>query len=372
VDATFTETQELLADVAGRIAAGSMEDGATPGQAWSAVVDAGLLGLHLAEERGGGGAGVVELAIVAEALGRVVAPVPFAGPVLALELLAAAGAPDEWLLGVADGHRRATLALDPTLGAPAALEGDGPSLGFDATGAGHFVGLHRTTGGTGAGGQGVAVATGRGTPKGSADLTRDLVEVPTVEVEQVGGSLDPGALVRWEALAQVVLCADMAGAMRGALDLAVVHARERQQFGRPVGSFQAVQHLAADQHVSCEASRRITYYAAWAVDQLDADQALLAALTAKAYVGPRAREVTEAVLQIHGGMGHTWENRPHLFLRRALLDRAVLGDESAVLPRIAAMPFHQPASGRTEPGARRPEDGPDRQGPDHKREEPHR
>ena len=127
----------------------------------------------------------------------------------------------------------------------------------------------------------------------------------------------------------------MVGVMAGSLALAVAYAKERVQFKRPIGSFQAIAHLAADQHVSTEASRSATYYAAWAVDGLAPAEALAAARIAKAYVSPLAREVTEAVLQIHGGIGHTWEHSGHYFLRRALLSRRTLGDESVQLARIA-------------------------------------
>jgi alkylation response protein AidB-like acyl-CoA dehydrogenase len=127
----------------------------------------------------------------------------------------------------------------------------------------------------------------------------------------------------------------MVGAMTGSLELAVEYAKERVQFKRPIGSFQAIAHLAADQHVSTEASRSATYYAAWAVDGLSPAEALAAARIAKAYVSPLARQVTEAVLQIHGGIGHTWEHPAHYFLRRALLSRRTLGDESVHLSQIA-------------------------------------
>jgi alkylation response protein AidB-like acyl-CoA dehydrogenase len=123
--------------------------------------------------------------------------------------------------------------------------------------------------------------------------------------------------------------------MAGSLELAVAYAKERVQFKRPIGSFQAIAHLAADQHVSTEASRSATYYAAWAVDGLAPADALAAARIAKAYVSPLAREVTEAVLQIHGGIGHTWEHRGHYYLRRALLSRRTLGDESVQLAHVA-------------------------------------
>jgi alkylation response protein AidB-like acyl-CoA dehydrogenase len=151
----------------------------------------------------------------------------------------------------------------------------------------------------------------------------------------IGDALTETARLRWEALGLVLLCADMVGAMTGSLELAVAYAKERVQFKRPIGSFQAIAHLAADQHVSTEASRSATYYAAWAVDGLAPAEALAAARIAKAYVSPLAREVTEAVLQIHGGIGHTWEHRAHYFLRRVLLSRRTLGDESVHLSQIA-------------------------------------
>jgi alkylation response protein AidB-like acyl-CoA dehydrogenase len=151
----------------------------------------------------------------------------------------------------------------------------------------------------------------------------------------VGDPLTDAARLRWEALGLVLLCADMVGAMAGSLALAVAYAKERVQFKRPIGSFQAIQHLAAEQHVSTEASRSATYYAAWAVDGLAPADALAAARIAKAYVSPLAREVTEAVLQIHGGIGHTWEHSAHYYLRRALLSRRTLGDESVHLAHIA-------------------------------------
>jgi alkylation response protein AidB-like acyl-CoA dehydrogenase len=143
-------------------------------------------------------------------------------------------------------------------------------------------------------------------------------------------------LQRWQAFALSVLCADMVGAMAGGLQMAVAYASQRVQFGRPIGSFQSIQHLCAEQLVSVEAARSATYHAAWAVDGLPASEALLAARIAKAYVSREAPLVAEAVLQVHGGIGHTWESLAHVFLRRALLDRAMLGDQSVHLSAIAA------------------------------------
>jgi alkylation response protein AidB-like acyl-CoA dehydrogenase len=331
--ATFTDEQQQLADLAERMAeriGADARGGGDPDAGWPLLVESGLVGLRLPAAAGGGAASAVEVAIVAEALGRHAAPAPFAGPVLAGDLLASAGAPSDLLDEVASGQRRLTIALDRSLSGPGHLDLDRDAIGWDSRGAGSLVGLVREPDGT----VRVALST-TGTALESSDLTRQLVRVGTAAPTAVGGPLSEATLQRWEALGLVLLCADMVGAMAGSLALAVAYAKERVQFKRPIGSFQAMQHLAAEQHVSTEASRSATYYAAWAVDGLVPADALRAARIAKAYVSPLAREVTEAVLQIHGGIGHTWEHSAHYYLRRALLSRRTLGDESVHLAHIA-------------------------------------
>ena len=118
------------------------------------------------------------------------------------------------------------------------------------------------------------------------------------------------------------------GVMAGALDLAVEHADGRIQFGVPIGRFQAVQHLLADAHVDVEGARSLVNHAAWAIDHIDLADAVTAAHVAKAYCSEKGKLVCEATIQVHGGMGMTWECRAHLFHRRAMADRALLGDEA--------------------------------------------
>jgi len=139
---------------------------------------------------------------------------------------------------------------------------------------------------------------------------------------------------RWHAQALAWLCADLVGTCTGALEGAVAHARVRQQFGRPIGSFQAVQQLCADQLVTVEACRSITWQAAWAADALEPSEALVQAQMAKAYCSEVARTVCEGAIQVWGGLGMTWECPAHRYLRRALLDRQLLGDERAQLGAI--------------------------------------
>jgi len=334
--ATFTEEQQQLAELAEGLAERIAVDGRGGGDAdvgWPLLVETGLIGLRLPAEAGGGGASAVEVAVVAEALGRHAAPTPFVGPVLAGDLLTSAGAPTDLLEDVATGQRRLTIALHRSLSGPGWVDGDrdDSAIGWDSRGAESLVGLVREPDGT----VRVALSPGTGPALSSSDLTRQLVGAGAGAPTVVGDALSEGARLRWEAFGLVLLCADMVGAMTGSLELAVAYAKERVQFKRLIGSFQAIAHLAADQHVSTEASRSATYYAAWAVDGLAPAEALAAARIAKAYVSPRAREVTEAVLQIHGGIGHTWEHRAHYFLRRALLSRRTLGDESVHLAHIA-------------------------------------
>ncbi len=142
--------------------------------------------------------------------------------------------------------------------------------------------------------------------------------------------------MRWHALGVALTSADLVGVMRGAIDLACAYATSRQQFGRPVGSFQAIQHLLADALVLMEGSRSVTRHAAWAVDALPADDALAAAAGAKAYCARSARSVCETSIQVHGGIGNTWECLAHVHLRRALLSSEILGGVGVNMARVLA------------------------------------
>jgi alkylation response protein AidB-like acyl-CoA dehydrogenase len=122
--------------------------------------------------------------------------------------------------------------------------------------------------------------------------------------------------------------------MRGAVDLAADYARSRRQYGATIGSFQAVQHLLADAFAAMEGSRSIALHAAWAVDALPPFEALAATSAAKAYCTRAARSVCETAIQVHGGIGNTWECLAHLYLRRALLSGDVLGGVGANLARV--------------------------------------
>ena len=166
---------------------------------------------------------------------------------------------------------------------------------------------------------------------GSADLTRTLLR-PDFQapldggVELAGKPLAADEIDRWLALALVTLAADAAGAMRQGMQDAVEYSKVRVQYGVPIGSFQAIQHLCADMLVQVASTTSAINYAAWAVDELEPKEALLAARVAKAYSSLSAMNVSETVMQIYGGIGQTWEHIAHFVTRRTLLDRQVFGD----------------------------------------------
>jgi alkylation response protein AidB-like acyl-CoA dehydrogenase len=151
-----------------------------------------------------------------------------------------------------------------------------------------------------------------------------------------GSTISADAVIRWTALGLALTCADLVGVMRGAIDLTVAYANEREQFGTPVGSFQAVQHLLADAAVHMEGSRTAALHAAWAVDALPPEDALASAASAKAYTARAARAVCEIAIQVHGGIGNTWECLAHVYLRRALLSTDLFGGIGTNLARVLA------------------------------------
>ncbi len=335
MDATLNDEESLLAETAGRVAAGLSGDAGDvdADRAWRALDESGFVAMRA--DSGPGGASVVDAVLCAEAFGRAASAIPLVGPLLAVELLRVARTGDEGDgRSTADGGGRATIALDGTLGdvagaalgAAGAFGAAGTAMAFDALGASAAVGLD--------GGRPVAVDVGPPVA-GSADLSRVVAEL-TGEPRPIGGAVDAVGLERWRSFGLVLVSADIVGAMTGALAMAVAYAGQRRQFGQPIGSFQAIQHLCAEQHVSVEAARSITYYAAWAVDHPEEAAGAEVARVAKAYVGRVARQVGEAVIQVHGGIGHTWECDAHRYLRRLLVDRAVLGDEHRQEGELAA------------------------------------
>ena len=303
--------------------------------AWSALAGLGLLSLRAPAAAGGGDSTTVDVVIVAEALAAGLLAVPFLGAgALATELLLAGGAPESTLAQVAKGELLLAVAVGGGLDGGGDIAG--PAVAPDGAGATAVLVLEDQ--GEGDGPRLVALAPGEaGAP---LDLTRCWVRPDPgqrLEVGDLGGPIGPEALGRFECRALALLSADLVGLSAAALSQAVDYAQGRIQFGSPIGSFQAVQHLCAEQAVTVEGARALTHYAAWAADELSLDEALLSARTAKAYCSKAGKTVTEAVVQVFGGMGITWECLAHVALKRALVDAAWFGDEREQLQKIARL-----------------------------------
>jgi alkylation response protein AidB-like acyl-CoA dehydrogenase len=293
-----------------------------------AVRDAGWLELRHDSGDGSPWASGVEVAIVADALAGAVADVAFAGPVLAADLARRVGltevddavvafAPDLIHPAVADGGRitRSAHAID------GGREGRDHAYVLVAEGDGHYL-AHAPV----------------SPPSDGTDLTRTVREVAAgASVELVPGqtrALTDDDLAQWAALGLALTSADLVGLMRGVLDVTVEYAAERKQYGVPVGSFQAVQHLLADAHTLMEGSLSVALHASWAVDNLPPADARAAGRVAKAYCARAARTVGETAIQVHGGIGNTWECIVHLYVRRALLSSQWFGDDGEQLREI--------------------------------------
>ena len=266
----------------------------------------------------------VEVAIIARALGRGAADTPYLGPVVAVDLARHAG------LEVEDAS--ASVVFDRSLLdfalAPASAEG----VAVDCAGSTRGLTLV-----AGPGGDAHVVEVALPEPVPETDLTRAVAPVALdgVVPDGDGGAVGHDAIARARALALTISVADLLGAMEGVLETSAEYAKERQQYGVPIGSFQAVQHLLAEARVLVEGSISVAQYAAWAVDALPPDEALEAGSVAKAYCARAARTVCETAIQVHGGIGNTWECFVHVYLRRALLSSAVLGDEGHHLRALA-------------------------------------
>jgi hypothetical protein len=255
--------------------------------------------------------------------------------VLAPDLLVAAGA-DAVLERVANGELRLAPAFRTDLTGLATL-GD-HAVAVDARGASHALLLDDE--------RRLAAVTLGEDPLNPLDLTRALIPIASGSIDDdigdLGGAIDDASWAAAQALLLTTFAADLVGVMQGALDDAVGYVAERRQFGVPVGTFQAVQHLAADALVQLEGARSCCWYAAWAVDRLPPDEALLAAHVANGYASRAGLAVVEATVQMFGGIAITWEQASHLRLRRALFDRQVGGDEAVQYAEVARLRLARP------------------------------
>jgi alkylation response protein AidB-like acyl-CoA dehydrogenase len=270
-------------------------------------------------------ASAVEASIVAEELGRGLADTSFLGPTLAADLRRRTGG------GVPPNRESVALLAD--LSGPAESSSPGAVVVDCQDAASGLVLINGDSGWA-------LAAVALGPVCEAVDLTRSTAPVASgpdsPEVAGLGGVLSDDDLRAWWSLGLALTCADLVGVMRGVIALAGDYAGSRRQFGVPIGSFQAMQHLLADALVAMEGSRSVALHAAWAVDALPPADALAAASVAKAFCARAARSVCETGIQVHGGIGNTWDCLAHVFLRRAVLSTDILGGVGVSLNRVLA------------------------------------
>ncbi|SHN87492.1 Acyl-CoA dehydrogenase [Geodermatophilus obscurus] len=279
-----------------------------------ALADIGFLGMTVPEAAGGAGGSLLDLAVVAEQGGAVLA-----GPSLVTAARAAvllADAPD-LAAQLADGSAAFAVVDGP-------VTGSSPSI--DAAGATLFLGLDDGA---------LVVGEGEATPGRPLDATRGLASVRLTSRRVLAE--DAGQLwARARQAAAVVLAAEDLGAADAAVQMAVGYAQQREAFGRRIGSYQAVKHMLVDAWVGVDQLRSLVWWAAWAADAAP-DELPLAASAAEALAAEVLERAAETCIQVHGGIGFTWEHDAHLYWRRAKVDRLLLGDAAEHLDAVARL-----------------------------------
>jgi alkylation response protein AidB-like acyl-CoA dehydrogenase len=353
VDFEFSDDQERLRDSVRRYLAdraplpyvrAHYDDTAVVDGVWRGLAELGLTGLLVPEPYGGSGGGMVDLGLPLGEMGRVVYPGPFAASAVGAASLLAALAPhplaDEWLPRIADGTAIAVLASHDARGSATPVVQDGS--GWSGT-------VRHVPDGVAADLLLVALdadtvlavtpdaETVAVTPLPTVDGSRKFATVRLARATgtTVTGVAEPlAAATDRLALAYVL---DGVGAAERALELAVDYAKEREQFGQPIGAFQAVQHLCADMLRALELGRAAAYYAAWACDAADPAERHRAVTMARAATADGLYGVGAGAIQIFGGVGYTWEHDVHLFYKRLLTLQHFGGSASDHLQELASL-----------------------------------
>jgi alkylation response protein AidB-like acyl-CoA dehydrogenase len=285
---------------------------------WKEMCDLGWPGIAIGEEHGGQGLGVVELVILQEELGYACAPSPLISNAFCGALIETAGSDEQksrWLPGIASGEER---------GAAAFTSDEEPVVG--AAQRASVLVLNHDDG-------------ARIVEPADATLDRlDLIDTTRAyfRVAADGGDPLPGEIAPAVDTGCVALAAELVGVAQRGLEMATDYAKERQQFDRPIGAYQAVSHRLADMLWEVEEARSLTYYAAWCADA-EAESLPLAASMAKARASDAANMVAHNAIQTFGGIGFTWEHDIHFFLKRARVGSALLGTASAHRERVAGL-----------------------------------
>ena len=367
----FTAEQDELRDGVRTVLAGEcpmslvrevVEKGVTPEALWNRMVELGWPGLTVPESAGGLGMGPVELAVVVEELGRSVAPGPFVPTVTQFApVVAEAGSPEQrnhFLGAIAAGELRGTMALAEAAGSidPASVtaiaEPEGSSYVLhgtkaavvEAATADEIAVVARRPGTEGDDGVGVFVVPRADIgleavepldpTRSLATLTLEGVRVDTARVLGEPGPVTVAAIRRAVELAVTALAVESVGTAQAIFDVTLAYAKEREQFGVPIGSFQAIKHKFADMLITLERARATSYFAALTIAE-DDDRRALAASMAKAAAGDCAALLAKEGIQILGGIGYTWEHDMHLYVRRVKSNALLLGSAAQHRSRVA-------------------------------------
>jgi alkylation response protein AidB-like acyl-CoA dehydrogenase len=288
--------------------------------AWKEICELGWPGIFVGEEHGGQGLGGVELIILMEELGYSLAPLPFLSNAAAGLVLQHAGTDEQrerWLPGIASGEARGTVGV---------VKGGEAPLVPDADSAEVIVLVEDGDTATL-----VEASAAEVEPLETIDATRRFARVRADGGESLGGA-PRGAIDR----VATALAAELVGVSQRAMEMAVDYARERHQFGRAIGSYQAVSHACAQMLLQTEGARSTAYWAAWCADA-EPETLPLASSMAKAYASDAGWLVTASALQVLGGIGFTWEHDLHFFLKRAKADGQLYGTARDHRERVAEL-----------------------------------
>jgi alkylation response protein AidB-like acyl-CoA dehydrogenase len=353
----LSESQQILKDTARKFFAGECpmahtrklieSETAYDPALWQKLAQQGFTGIISPEEFGGMGLGKVELALLMEEAGYALLPGPLLSTLMAGAVIAACGSSQQkqiYLAPISSGGSRATVAFleagaswdrsqlkmvadQQRLTGKKVFVPDAAVADFLVVVAKDGVFVVKTES------SGMTVQAMKG-----MDLTRKIYSVefsntPAERLNEAGAGFE-----RALEIATVALTAELVGGMQRVLETTVAYAKTRKQFGKPIGSFQAVQHMCADMYLEIESARSSAYYAAWALEE-NAPDASTAVSIAKMYASDASRTVGNRGIQVHGGMGFTWENDLHLYYRRAKASETMLGDATFHRERIARMVF---------------------------------
>jgi len=339
----FTDDQQAIKRTANELLAARFkpervrelaEDGSYDDDAWREMSELGWAGIFVDEEHGGQGLGVVELVILMEELGYALAPVPFlanAAAGLAIQFAGSDEQKERWLPGIASGEARGTVGM---------MRNGEARLVPDADSADVIV-LIGYDGSTSV----IEASAANVEPFETMDRTRRFARVRADGGEPLAGD----CFAAGDRIA-TALAAETVGVAQKAMEMAVDYARERKQFGRPIGAYQAVSHRCAQMLLEVEGSRSGAYYAAWCADS-EPGSLPAAASMAKAYSSDAGWRVCTSSLQVHGGIGFTWEHQLHFFLKRAKTNALLYGSAAEHRERVAELGL---AEGARTPDAAEP------------------